>query len=425
MKSLVDLCTAMCIRHVREIEDVGCTPYKLLRSVLMKCDNAAQLHKLEEASPHLKDDTGECWLRLIERKFRVVHKRMNLSPNNPEDPEGPKSWSEIYDFYEQHEAESMRMAAEKLSNTYKDITNEKASKAATLISIAKCDKRFINKQSGSKRFARSTGLTFGGGSRTKPNSSVNVMKKARREAAEIALRHQLSTPTGQLQVRPGQITKAPLGMQWDNQRENRAATRIQAPRAPQSAQSEREQKELQERRDRLMKAKMPRARTNPDDEDDEDSHQVRPTSQSLNPAAKTDKSPTLPQDLSKSAGPSPSVPKLGTRLSGMSMIKSSRARTQSGLSQPGTMRMEHVPTEKKPTSQQAPSSFKSNTSSTAAKPVSSTASKPVPTGSKLSSSTLPTTAGHSGSGSEQPPQRKVLKRKAPPAPSVFMKKMRH
>ncbi|KAI0175961.1 RNA polymerase II transcription factor SIII subunit A-domain-containing protein [Hypoxylon sp. FL1284] len=247
VKSLVHLCTMVCIKNIRDIHDVGGAPYHILRPILLKIDSAAHLRELEENSPHIRADDAECWIRLIKRDFTVEYQKEQLRPSNPE------SWHKVYAKYEKAVAERNRAADEALSQAYKKLEREKAS---NVTSVVKYDKKVFGKLPVRRTGRHDSGggaLRFGGGSRTKTTSAQSIMKKARREAGEIAMRNRLSTPTGQLPVRQGQITKAPLGLQMEHEIKSLPhVARIHAPQQRKQPQWDIEQKKRDER---LLRAK--------------------------------------------------------------------------------------------------------------------------------------------------------------------------
>lgn len=227
-----------------DIHDVGGAPYKILRPILMKVDTAEQLRELEEQSPHIQGDDAECWIRLIQRDFPIEYRKKQLQPSNPE------SWYKIYAKYQRLDEERKRSGLEKLNSDFKKINQQKASNTTT---IANFDKKAfgklpIKRVGGKGEAVGSGGLRWGGGSRTKVTSAQSIIRKARREAGEVARRNKLSTPTGQLPVRQGQITKAPLGMRVEYEIKSLPAVqRIQAPQPRKKSGYEIEVKNVEKR----------------------------------------------------------------------------------------------------------------------------------------------------------------------------------
>ncbi|KAI1376272.1 RNA polymerase II transcription factor SIII subunit A-domain-containing protein [Hypoxylon crocopeplum] len=249
VKTLVDLCTAVCIRNLREINDVGGAPYSVLRPVLLKVDNPTQLRELEERSPHLLGETAECWQRLINRHFPHQVKKNRFEPRNP------ALWSKVYDKYKKVDAEEKKAALELLTGRFKDINKEKATMSTSLIDYnAKILGPAPGRRRGAARPASTGGaLTWGGGSRTKTNSAQSIMRRARREAAEVSRRNKLSTPTGQLAVRQGQITRAPMGMVEEHR--IKSLPNVKRIQPPQKRTAQRWGRDQEQREDRLLKLK--------------------------------------------------------------------------------------------------------------------------------------------------------------------------
>ncbi|KAJ8132052.1 hypothetical protein O1611_g1575 [Lasiodiplodia mahajangana] len=256
VKSLVDLCTAVCLRNIRDINDMGYAPYGVVRPILLKIDNAAQLRRIEINSPHLEGETVECWRRLIARDFPVLSERHNYVPTNP------KSWHKIYSKYRHLDRTAKREAEEKLKNAFKEIKKEKDDNVSQVINYdsRKLPRlpRDVKPQVGIRRKGSRMGpdlseLRFTGGSRTKTNTPKSLLKRAIREAKEISTRNRLNTPTGAAQVRPGQIIRAPTGMVQEKVKSARPLTGIRPPSYQPTSNSR--SRELEDREARLRKAK--------------------------------------------------------------------------------------------------------------------------------------------------------------------------
>ncbi|KAL7628759.1 hypothetical protein AAE478_000274 [Parahypoxylon ruwenzoriense] len=232
----------------KDIEDVGGAPYSVLRPILLKIDSAAQLRELEEKSAHLREDDEECWQRLIKRDFRIESEKHQLQPQDS------KSWCELYYKYDKLVTDMKREAEAKLHNSFNNIEKAKAKNVAQIVNFnpkelrAPKDGKGFGFGRGGKRDENTGGLRFTGGSRTKTNNAQNIIKKARREAMEIGRRNKLATPTGALPVRPGQITRAPMGMVEEYRiKALPAVKKIHAPQPRREDQYAREQKEREEK----------------------------------------------------------------------------------------------------------------------------------------------------------------------------------
>ncbi|KAI1109020.1 hypothetical protein F5Y14DRAFT_433903 [Nemania sp. NC0429] len=256
VKSLIELCTAVCIRHIKEIKDVGDLPYGKVRSILLKVDNPGQLRQIEINSPHLDAETSECWKRLIARDFPVLSARNGFIPSNP------KSWHKIYAKYQHLDREAKRVAEEKLKNAFKEIKKEKDESVSQVINYdsRKLPRlpRDVKPQVGTRPKGWRHGhdqseLRFTGGSRTKTNTPKGLLKRAFREAKEISARNRLNMPISAVHVRPGQITRAPEGMVQEKVISARPLAGIRPPtRLPESTAHK---NKMEDREARLQKAK--------------------------------------------------------------------------------------------------------------------------------------------------------------------------
>ncbi|XXG94071.1 hypothetical protein Hte_000322 [Hypoxylon texense] len=403
---------------ILDIHDVGGAPYKILRPILLKIDAPAHLRQLEEQSPHIQGDDAECWIRLIKRDFPVYYRKENLQPSNPE------SWHKVYAKYEQMDMERKRVADEKLSNAFKKIEQDKASNVTTVMNF---DRKKFGKppvrggafqgRYGAKG-SQSGAMRWGGGSRTKVTSAQSIMKKARREAEEIALRNKLSTPTGQLPVRQGQITKAPLGMRMEHEiKALPAIPRIHAPQRKRP-QLELEQKELEAR---LLKAKNGLTTKGPtiisDSELDYGDDTTATSSKRQGPGMlDTDELEDLFDEKK------PATPSKAGRPSATSPDKSPASRTPKCAPFNPLAKMKLAQTWKNKSITLVPAEpAPSKPSTTASRPRAAPSDRPKqsPPPAKQSSPPAPATSPPS-SGSEQPkPRPRPLKRKEPP--SIFMK----
>ncbi|KAI0863275.1 RNA polymerase II transcription factor SIII subunit A-domain-containing protein [Xylaria cubensis] len=256
VKSLVELCTAVCLRNIKDIDDMGSIPYSIARPIVTKIDNAVQLRRIEVNSPHLEIETVECWKRLIKRDFPIPAATKNYVPRNP------RSWHKIYAKYHREDAEAKENAREKLKNAFNKIEQDKGHNVSKVVTYdsRKLPRlpRDVKPQVGMRARSGRSGpdqseLRFTGGSRTKTNTPKSVLKRAMREAKEISARNRLNTLTGTAQVKPGQIVRAPVGMVQEKINKARPLTGIRPP-TYRSGPSAREQ-EIEDREARLQKAK--------------------------------------------------------------------------------------------------------------------------------------------------------------------------
>ncbi|KAI1756564.1 hypothetical protein F4782DRAFT_483090 [Xylaria castorea] len=256
VKSLVELCTAVCLRNIKDITDMGSIPYSIARPIITKIDNAVQLRRIEVNSPHLEIETTECWKRLIARDFPILAANHNYVPRNP------RLWHKIYAKYHREDAQAKENAREKLKNAFNKIEQAKDDNVSKVINYdsRKLPRlpRDVKPQVGMRAKGGRSGpdnseLRFTGGSRTKTNTPKSVLKRAIREAKEISARNRLNTLTGPAQVKPGQIVRAPVGMVQEKINKARPLTGIRPP-AHRPESNAREQ-EIEDREARLRKAK--------------------------------------------------------------------------------------------------------------------------------------------------------------------------
>jgi len=250
--SLVDICIRKCIKHAAMIHDLGDLPSHLAKPILRKIDRADQLHEIELNSPQFAEQTPELWKRLIARDFPQWEKK-NYIPKNPH------SWWRVYARYKKENDEELAAAQDKLKNAFSALKAHKDSR--TTESIATRDLPRLPKDGRPVGGTRGPGrglpdhLTWGGGSRTKLTDGQSFLKKARREALELARRRQLATPTGKLKVPEGQIKKAPEAMVQHYRLQKQQELRIRAPRKQKTEAQLAEEAERRDREARLLKIK--------------------------------------------------------------------------------------------------------------------------------------------------------------------------
>jgi elongin-A len=217
----------------QEITDVGGLPYSIVRPILLRLDSAAQLRVIEEASPHIALDDAECWLRLIDKKFSVLHQQNQLEPRNP------ASWHKVYAQYARQDAAQKAEAEAKLKNAFAGLNARKEANRGAVVDLARSslprpprDMRNVGRKPavGRRGGTNDTGeLKFTAGSRTKTNTAASVMRRVKREAAEVRARNKLATPNGALRVRDGQIRQAPQGMVHEQRVRHNPAVKIHPP----------------------------------------------------------------------------------------------------------------------------------------------------------------------------------------------------
>ena len=193
---------------------------------------------------------------MINRDFPVLAKREAFVPKNP------RSWHKIYAKYQHEDAKAKHEAEQALKNAYKGMKEEKDRSASTVMNYDSRILPRLPRDVKSRRGTRGRGghaadqseLRFAGGSRTKVNTPKSLLKRVMRESKEISTRNRLNASAGSsIQVRPGQIARAPAGMVQEKVTKARPLTGIRPPMA--RHQTDPKQREMEDREARLRKAK--------------------------------------------------------------------------------------------------------------------------------------------------------------------------
>lgn len=207
--SLAGLCRRVIWDNIDELSYVSTLPYFKVRDILKQVKTASQLAVIEEYSPQIVGEDAELWEAFCRRDFRVPMKR------EPCEPENPRAWRDVYEFYADLERKKEAEALAKLGATYADLNKMKLENKTAI-----GDPRKLPKAPSGGGFGRSRGkgpgpgsatLTFGGGART-----TNAVQKAKKEAMEAAARKRLSVPkTMRPTAHLAKVTKAPESMKAD------------------------------------------------------------------------------------------------------------------------------------------------------------------------------------------------------------------
>ncbi|KAG4284825.1 hypothetical protein FPRO04_05207 [Fusarium proliferatum] len=231
-KSLLELATAACIKNIRELDSVGdYLPYKAVRLLLLKIDNAKQLRTIELNSPQIQGETGEVWLKLIKHEFPMEVKQKAYKPPNP------TKWYRVYEKYKSDHQKALLESEAKLKNALMGLKEDKEKNTSKIVD----DRRLLPRggRVGPKkawgigaRDPNGSTLAFNRGSRTKTHNGASVMRKVRRETKEIASIHgALSRPT-QASNAITKLRKAPAAMVGDYQRAAKPTIRPPLPPPP-------------------------------------------------------------------------------------------------------------------------------------------------------------------------------------------------
>ncbi|KAI0391658.1 hypothetical protein F5Y17DRAFT_398081 [Xylariaceae sp. FL0594] len=256
VKSLMDLCIATCVRNLKSIDDVGSAPYKLIRPILLKVENAYQLHQIERNSPHLIEDTPELWQRLIARDFGPQAERLKLRPSNP------RSWYKVYVKHKKINEAEKQAAAERLRNAFNSIEQGKVQSTVMnydsrkLPALTREFRAGVDRRKGPVHGPDLSELRFTGGSRTKVNTPKSLLTRAKREAREYTAKMRLNTIATAGAVKQGRVLQAPQGMVHEKVNESRAQT-VRPPGSQSRPFRPAQSRDAINREARLRKAKEP------------------------------------------------------------------------------------------------------------------------------------------------------------------------
>jgi elongin-A len=227
VKALMDLAMATIFKNIKELNNAGdFLPYETLRPILLKVDSARQLRQLEMNSPQIEGETGEVWLKLIEKDFPMEYRAHLFKPPDP------TKWYKVYDKYKKIHDRSLQESEAKLRQALEGLKEDREKNTSKIVN-QKVLPRFVKKRMGPRDNTVSA-MTFNRGSRTKTLTGAGVMRKVRRETKEIANIHGSLSKA----IRPpsrhaaaSQIRQAPAAMVNDYQRAAKPAYRP-TPKAP-------------------------------------------------------------------------------------------------------------------------------------------------------------------------------------------------
>lgn len=201
-------------KNIKELSNAGdFLPYDTLRPILLKVDSARQLRQLEINSPQIEGETGEVWLKLIEKDFPMEYRAHLFKP-----PDSTK-WYKVYDKYKRIHDRALQESEAKLREALEGLKEDREKNTSKIVG-QKVAPRYVKKRSGPKDHTVST-MTFNRGSRTKALTGAGLMRKVRRETKEIANIHgSLSKVTNPSAHRTAarQIRQAPAAMLKDYER---------------------------------------------------------------------------------------------------------------------------------------------------------------------------------------------------------------
>ncbi|OAA80627.1 RNA polymerase II transcription factor SIII (Elongin) subunit A [Akanthomyces lecanii RCEF 1005] len=281
-KSLSEMASAVATKNIKSIISIGDLHFPAVRHILIKIDSAAQLRRIELNCPQLQGETGELWLRLIEKDFPLELKANGYKPKSED------KWYKVWSKYKAEHDHSLQASEEQLRAAFMGLQKNKEQNTSKIV-----EGRFLP-QDAIRHKKRNTGpkdntssvFNFGAGSRTKTLTAAGVMRKARREAKEVrniqgALSRSVTTP---IRVLERQHLKAPPPAMV---REARIAAQP-AFRTPEAEKREQHIQEMEKRRSATLSAHALRAAYITDSEDENSDEDEAP------PPRKATKKPSAP-----------------------------------------------------------------------------------------------------------------------------------
>ncbi|KAH7171214.1 RNA polymerase II transcription factor SIII subunit A,putative [Dactylonectria macrodidyma] len=213
VKSLMELATAACIKNIRELESVGdYLPYENVRNILSRVDNAHQLRQIEINSPQIDGETGEIWLKIIQRDFPMEYKATAYKPPNP------SKWYRVWERYKKDHDQALQESEAKLMNALNGLKQTKIMNTSRIVDRKLLPRAGPKRGWGGPRDHTTTTLAFARGSRTKTANGASVMRKVRREVKEIASIHGALSRPVRGSAALSRPTKAPAAMVNDYRR---------------------------------------------------------------------------------------------------------------------------------------------------------------------------------------------------------------
>uniref|UniRef100_A0A915Q5F6 TFIIS N-terminal domain-containing protein n=1 Tax=Setaria digitata TaxID=48799 RepID=A0A915Q5F6_9BILA len=154
VSTLQNLCIKVLIANINSIEEVGDTPYFLLKPVLEKC-SLSQLCLIERRNPQLMEDSDELWERIVNRTFPKC------------ETADDETWRECYYRLCEENERKLKMLSTKITQHNREAT---APVKTALLADAKAPREIRRRQ-----------MRFGTQHTTHPLPSANEISKARKE----------------------------------------------------------------------------------------------------------------------------------------------------------------------------------------------------------------------------------------------------
>ncbi|PHH86860.1 hypothetical protein CDD83_9652 [Cordyceps sp. RAO-2017] len=230
VKSLMELAAMACIKNIKSLESVGdFLPYDQVRPILLKVDNACQMRQIELNSPQLQGETGEIWIKIIEKDFPLEYKATAYKPQSAD------KWYRVWEKYKKEHDKALEESERKLMDALAGLKQDKEKNTSKIV-----ERKFLPragrvgpKRGFGPRDHTASALTFNMGSRTKTHTGASVMRKVRREVKEIATIHGALSKPIRGPTRHGEVKKAPEAMVGEHRRAAQPQFRSSA-QAPES-----------------------------------------------------------------------------------------------------------------------------------------------------------------------------------------------
>ncbi|KAK3695015.1 hypothetical protein B0T22DRAFT_370865 [Podospora appendiculata] len=282
-RSLTEMCQRVATDNVKLITSLAGVPTAYMRVILKAVTSPEQLHQIElNSEDDIYDETTEHWKRLIKRKYPFLLAKYQWVPSNP------KSWYKVFDKYKKTQDELDIAATNNLMADFAARNEQRISRTAKIVSLKDTRKlpplpKEARSFGGARNFSSSTSSGFP----SQPRVKQTFLQKTAKQVREEAMRLRLTTATGKLPVRAGQIARAPEAMLMDKRIERQFDPTATLPRAQRTkpAASVAADQERQNREARLLQIKKagskPSQPTPPSanvlnfDDDDDDDHTTR------------------------------------------------------------------------------------------------------------------------------------------------------
>lgn len=261
-KALTDIASGVAIKNIKNILSIGYLPYQSVRHILIKIESAPQLRQIELNCPQIQGETGELWLKLIEKDFPMEFKSKGYMPRE----EG--KWYKVWEKYKRDHDQSLQESEEQLRSALMGLKQNKEKNTSKIVEgrFLPSDAMPRKKRNMGPKDNTTSVLSFGGGSRTKTLTGAGVMRKARREAREVRSIH------GSL----SRATATPIRVLEKQHNLKPPAALVQAKRiasqpafrTPENEQREKQQKEQRERSAAVAEHAMRAAYISDSDSDD-------------------------------------------------------------------------------------------------------------------------------------------------------------